>query len=101
MMKKAMVVSGLVLALLGCLISYQVGRQAVRQHDPGSELAADSESGKNNKTPLNLICDLKVSMPVKDLDSPRQAFTQMVIAGIDFSNLSGWYQGQFTISETR
>lgn len=101
MMKKTMVVSGLVLALLGCLISYQVGRHAVRQHDSGSELAADSESGKNDKTPLNLICDLKVSMPVKDLDSPRQAFTQMVIAGIDFSNLSGWYQGQFTISETR
>ena len=40
-------------------------------------------------------------MPVKDLDSPRQAYTQMVIAGIDFSNLSGWYQGQFTITETR
>ena len=40
-------------------------------------------------------------MPTMDLDSPRRLGTRTVIAGIDFATHSGWYQGEFTISETR
>ena len=40
-------------------------------------------------------------MPQGDLASPRKNYTQTVVANIDFSNLSGWYQGQFAISESR
>jgi hypothetical protein len=90
------VVGGVI--LLVALIAYQFGLHASR---PASAAAAlDAERAGNDKT-LNLICDLKVSMPRNDLDSQREVYSQMVIAGIDFASRSGWYQGQFAISETR
>ena len=86
------------IVLLGALIAYQVGLHAARPAGAAAEL--DAEAGGNDQT-LNLICDLKVSMPRDDLDSQREVYTQMFIAGIDFASRSGWYQGQFAISETR
>ena len=94
----AVVLMLLVLAIIGCVICYQLGKTSGNSNDPDAELRADSASGKK---PLNLICELKVNMPQSDLSSPRQSHTQMVIANIDFTNLSGWYQGQFAISESR
>ena len=92
------IVAVLGVVLLVALIAYQFGLHASR---PTSAAAAlDAEAAGNDKT-LNLICDLKVSMPRNDLDSQRQVYSQMVIAGIDFASRSGWYQGQFAISETR
>ena len=88
----------LVLAIIGCVICYQLGKTSANSKDPNAELRADAASGK---TSLDLICDLKVNMPQSDLGSPRQSYTQIVIANIDFTNLSGWYQGQFAISESR
>ena len=86
------------IVLLVALIAYQFGLHASR---PASAAAAlDAEAAGTDKT-LNLICDLKVSMPRNDLDSQREVYSQMVIAGIDFASRSGWYQGQFAISETR
>jgi hypothetical protein len=92
------VVAACSIVILVALIAYQVGLHSVRSG--GASAALDAEPGSNGKS-LNLICDLKVSMPRNDLDSPRENYTQMFIAGIDFGSRSGWYQGQFAISETR
>ena len=99
-MQKKFVLVGLVLLLLGVIagvIGFQSGRQFLNSQVSGDEFVPQAANGKM----LNLICDLKVSMPQGDLASPRRHYTQMVIANIDFSNLSGWYQGQFAISESR
>ena len=88
----------LVLAIIGCVIYYQLGKTSANSKDPDTEFRPDAASGKKS---LDLICDLKVNMPQSDLGSPRQSYTQIVIANIDFTNLSGWYQGQFAISESR
>ena len=103
-MKKSQVliaVAVLAFVLLSGLIAYQWGMHAARQRDPAAEMSDDERASRTDKTALSLICDLKVSMPVNDLNAPRENFTPMVIAGFDFSKLSGWYQGQFAISETR
>ena len=88
----------LLLAIIGCVICYQLGKTSANSKEPDAELRGDAASGKKS---LDLICDLKVNMPQSDLSSPRQSYTQIVIANIDFANLSGWYQGQFAISESR
>ena len=87
----------LVLAVIACIICFQLGRQLSNSQDSGQELVPQAA----NRKVLNLICELKVSMPQGDLASPRKNYTQTVVANIDFSNLSGWYQGQFAISESR
>ena len=87
----------LVLAIIGCVICYQLGKTSATSKGPDAELRGEAASGKKS---LDLICDLKVNMPQSDLSSPRQSYTQIVIANIDFTNLSGWYQGQFAISES-
>jgi hypothetical protein len=92
------IVALLGIALLSALIAYQFGLQAARPHSAAAGL--DAETKANDKS-LNLICDLRVSMPRAELDSPRDNYNQMFIAGIDFASRSGWYQGQFAISETR
>ena len=94
----AVVLMLLVLAMVGCVICYQLGKTSGSSNNPAAELRADAASGKKA---LNLICELKINMPQSDLSSPRQSHTQMVIANIDFTDLSGWYQGQFAISESR
>ena len=86
------------LILLAALIAYQIGLHGARTGSSAAEL--DAEAGAGDKS-LNLICDLRVSMPRAEIDSPRENYTQMFIAGIDFGSRSGWYQGQFAISETR
>jgi hypothetical protein len=92
------VVAALGLMLLVALIAYQIGLHAARTGGVAAEL--DAEAATHDKG-LSLICDLRVSMPRADLDSPRENYTQMFIAGIDFASRSGWYQGQFAISEMR
>ena len=99
-MQKKIVLVGSVLLLfvvIAGVIGFQSGRQLLKSQVSGEEFVPQAANGKV----LNLICDLKVSMPQGDLTSPRQNYAQMVIANIDFSNLSGWYQGQFAISESR
>lgn len=99
-MQKNIIMAGaglLILVVIACLVSFQLGRQSANTKDAGDEFGTPAGNGKV----LNLICDLKVSMPQGDLASPRQHYTQMVVANVDLSNLSGWYQGQFAISETR
>ena len=92
----------LVLAIIGCVICYQLGKTSATSKGPDVELRGDAASASaSGKKSLDLICDLKVNMPQSDLSSPRQSYTQIVIANIDFTNLSGWYQGQFAISESR
>ncbi len=50
---------------------------------------------------LTVVCEATHSLPVNGFDSPPKVYTEMLLGGLDFDNKTGWYQGQFAISETR
>jgi hypothetical protein len=84
----------------GCAIAYftglHMGRLEFTEH-----VANPVADNKAALKMLDLICEIKVSMPTSDLESPRKVSVRTVVAGIDFATRSGWYQGEFTITETR
>ena len=50
---------------------------------------------------VTLICEVTYSMPIEGLDSPPKVYKELVAAGLDYKNMAGWYQGVFSISESR
>ncbi len=50
---------------------------------------------------VTLICEANYSMPGNDLDAPHKVYKELVAAGVDYKNMAGWYQGVFSISESR
>jgi len=92
------VVAACGIALLLSMVAYQVGLNGGRRASADTELEAAAQ--RKDKS-LDLICELRVSMPRSGIDSPRETYSQAFIARIDFTSKSGWYQGQFAISETR
>lgn len=50
---------------------------------------------------FDLVCEGKIATPVNGFDSPFKIVNQTFIAGIDIANHTGWYQGNFAISEAR
>ena len=40
-------------------------------------------------------------MPIAELEGPIKKHTEMIAAGLDYKNKAGWYQGEFSISESR
>ena len=92
------VVAACGIALLLSMVAYQVGLNGGRRASADTELEAAAQ--RKDKS-LDLICELRVSMPRSGIDSPRETYSQAFIAKIDFTSKSGWYQGQFAISETR
>lgn len=86
--------------VVACVIAFNRGVHIGRlEFTQGA--ANPSDDDKAAPKLLNLICEINVSMPTDDLESPRKSAVRTVIAGIDFATHSGWYQGEFTISETR
>ena len=73
---------------------------------PGSapaSLRAPAAAKKNAAdTQLTFICgDATHFMPVNGFDAPPKAYTETLLGGLDFDNKTGWYLGQFALSETR
>ena len=62
-------------------------------------LAAESKAFiKKN---ANFICEVTVSMPQRNLTSEPKVYTDFLMVGLDPEGKSGWYQGEFSISESR
>jgi hypothetical protein len=49
----------------------------------------------------NFICEVTVSMPQRNLTSEPKVYSDFLVAGLDPEGKSGWYQGEFSISESR
>ena len=71
--------------------------------DPISEspdpLATDNRA--LNKKTASFICEVTVSMPQRNLTSEPKVYKDFLVAGLDHQGKSGWYQGEFSISESR
>lgn len=87
-------VVGLLSSELGWVQFGSVPKLTAAQQLKVDQKNADEES-------ITLICEVAVSMPVNSLDTPPKVHTETMIAGLDFKNLNGWYQGDFSISESR
>lgn len=60
-------------------------------------------SSKRSETEDNVtfLCDANYSVPTNGLDGPNKVYKEMLAAGLDYKNKAGWYQGTFSISESR
>ena len=84
------------------LLTYQLGWMhfgRAPKLSAAQQLQIDQNSADEDA--ITLVCEVAVSMPVNSLDAPPKVHTETLIAGLDFKNLSGWYQGDFSISESR
>jgi hypothetical protein len=73
-------------------------------NSPASRSAEEqlkSDQQKVASEEITFICDANYSMPVNGLDAPTKAYKEMLAAGLDYKNMVGWYQGNFSISESR
>ncbi|MCX7240603.1 MAG: hypothetical protein WCK83_01595 [Burkholderiales bacterium] len=50
---------------------------------------------------ITMICDLNYSVPGDTPDAQHKVYKEMAAAGIDYKAGAGWYQGIFSISESR
>ena len=50
---------------------------------------------------FTVVCHATQSLPVNGFDAPPKVFTETLLGNLDFDNKTGWYQGQFAISESR
>lgn len=66
---------------------------------PGSR---DSElDGTVSRKGGNFVCEVTVSTPQGALNSEPKVYSDIVVAGLEPDSKSGWYQGEYTISESR
>jgi len=49
----------------------------------------------------NFVCEVMVSMPRGNLQAEPEVYSDVVVVGLNYEQKSGWYQGQFSISESR
>jgi hypothetical protein len=54
--------------------------------------------GKNGG---NFVCEVTVSTPQGALNSEPKVYADVLVAGLEPESKSGWYQGEYTISESR
>jgi hypothetical protein len=50
---------------------------------------------------ITFLCDATYSVPTNGLEGPNKVYKEMMAAGLDYKNKAGWYQGTFSISESR
>jgi hypothetical protein len=96
------VVASLAVCAAAGLLGYELGWVqfgSVPKLTAAQQLKMDLKNA--DEEAITLICEVAVSMPVNSLDTPPKVHTETMIAGLDFKNLNGWYQGDFSISESR
>ncbi|MGI9134836.1 MAG: hypothetical protein ACR2I0_13010 [Rhodoferax sp.] len=65
------------------------------------EQILNAAKGKYSTENANFVCEVMVSMPQGDLEADPKVYTDVVVVGLNFEQKAGWYQGQFSISESR
>jgi len=49
----------------------------------------------------NFVCEVTVSTPQGALNSEPKVYADILVAGLEPESKAGWYQGEYTISESR
>ena len=57
--------------------------------------------GAVSKKGGSFVCEVTVSTPQGALNSEPKVYADIVVAGLEPESKSGWYQGEYTISESR
>ncbi len=87
------------------VFGYLAYAQGWLQFSAHADKSADEQLLANEKKSdddgVNFICEAKYSMPIAELEGPIKKHTEMIAAGLDYKNKAGWYQGEFSISESR
>ncbi len=71
---------------------------------PTVSAGRDGELDKANllgKKGSNFVCEVTVSTPQGSLNSEPKVYSDVMVAGLEPESKSGWYQGEYTISESR
>ena len=71
---------------------------------PGAPAAAarpTADAKKMTDRQFTMVCETTHTLPVNGFDAPPKVHTEMLVGGLDLDAKTGWYQGQFAISETR
>ncbi len=66
----------------------------------GRDSELDSANLLGKKT-SNFVCEVTVSTPQGALNSEPKVYSDVMVAGLEPESKSGWYQGEYTISESR
>ena len=102
---KVIVFTVLATVLLAFGVLWLVVDQGLLQLNPDARSAAAdplvSPGQTLSKKSANFICEVTVSMPQRNLTSEPKVYTDFLVAGLDPEAKSGWYQGEFSISESR
>lgn len=67
----------------------------------GGHAAPSKSAVEANPSSLTLVCEVSQLTPVNGLDAPAAAQTRTLVVGIDINGKTGWYQGDFVMSEGR
>jgi hypothetical protein len=68
---------------------------------PSSEDRLASSTKSESEENITFLCEANYSVPTNGLDGPNKVYKEMMAAGLDYKNKAGWYQGIFSISESR
>ena len=63
--------------------------------------SASAAQGESSPSALALVCEVSQLTPVNGFDAPAAGQRRTLVAGVDISAKTGWYQGEFVISEGR
>lgn len=66
-----------------------------------SEDRLASRQKKESEENITFLCEANYSVPTNGLEGPNKVYKEMMAAGLDYKNKAGWYQGIFSISESR
>lgn len=95
-----LVSAAVVLVLVSGMAAFGVYAGWIHLGAPTDKAAASKEMDKDKNTgEAKFICEVTISMPQRTLDAEPKVYNDMLIAGVDYDQKTGWYQGDFAISE--
>ena len=91
--------------IIAALTGFGLVALGVIHLDPASKGKRDAElesaSDKLGKGGGQFVCEVTVSTPQGALNSEPKVYPDMLIAGLEPEAASGWYQGEYSITESR
>ena len=108
MQKKSSLTAIVLTALFTLLLALALGWGAVEMGlihlSPSVTGGRDGELDSPNilgKKGGNFVCEVTVSTPQGALNSEPKVYSDIMVVGLEPESKSGWYQGEYTISESR
>ena len=85
------------LVVLGAAVGIGMSAGWLHLGGAGADAAPKTSAKTNGET--QFICEGLISMPQSTLQSEPKVYTDMIIVGIDYAAKTGWYRGDFALSE--